>query len=1175
MPVIREEEELQAFPHPDFSQTLGLADHVALTEADQAFAQSLATSAPADVAEPSAACPSHPGEDSGFMGNWDLLETPIVQQNINVNERNLSHWQIPERSNYVEGSPALLDALHLVDENEVIDHGHFTGIKPLHSNQRNISTETAVRLNDDASGSTKRNGIRFPRHAVKTLRDWFDSHCDHPYPSEEERAALEKRTELKSSQIANWLANARRRKKVTKKARPKICMSPSLRPTTPAINIVNGPQKSWNELNPFERWQHSPPEHEPASITDIAQAVATSDLPENTISRSPSSGRRKRSSNGSGFSSFRASSTTSIETSAQSSSLSASSAAYSQGSFNSHGSFGSFSSRLAGKKDRRRRRRNAPAISNKALDGNKRIFQCTFCTDTFKSKYDWTRHEKSLHLSLEKWICAPLGPTIGGPAQGVKKCVYCDIENPSDNHAEAHNYRQCEEKGMDARTFFRKDHLRQHLRLMHGCEMEPYINQWKSVAVSINSRCGFCAQRFTVWQERVDHLTAHFKAGARMTEWKGCRGLDPAVAAQVTNAMPPYLIGIESVSPNPFSASNQATWRQQLPSDQGDDDFSNLEESALPACEPLHSGRDAKATCWEILTVRLGRYANDIAQQGAILSDEMLQKQARRILYDSDDSWNQTAADNPEWLDLFKKAHGLDFIPSELGGQGLHVPEDLETYGDLGLRIPFHVQLAAFNQTQAATQISNAAHVPGPYSRALARNRQELRSICSLLSKEGVLLYEEKIVCNHDECARNFIDVSTVDGNPEPGPRYKRWCTYTVAPEKAEKLAMTAAAVEEPADLSAFMDGPAAGNRDTDDAGNDLEGSGRFCETKSTNSEGAALARAKGLSMLTDRENKKCTFPQINTNEEARAAASSRAGGLVALERVHAPSSSCDCDCHVHPVRQSWTAPRLELPQDRARGSEDINALWEGSSCLEAARSRAQCLDYLGRLHGPMACDCNDAQASPSSNSRVHQPRHKLQLPIERARLFETTTGAWEDAGKMPAATYTTGQGDAGKPATGRLGVAAETSMHIIAEEDLTTTGATMEFFGPQLSEGRDTAIPEILAASAMTRDFDRDLEPPNAPSIDHQALKELDDLIAATFSSPNQAIEGTAAAENPAMLLNNQGATAVADPLPLASIDGLTNNLAMEDFDFDDLTFDGAFDMPFDENNGVDDAFW
>jgi hypothetical protein len=634
-----------------------------------------------------------------YLGRGDAHCTPCRSL---FRECSLSNSHTLEALNYAHGNTAFLDTLHVVDEDLAKEQGKFTGIKLLASKERVSGTSTPVR--DDAPGSTKRNGIRFPRHAVKTLREWLDSHADHPYPTEEEKAELERRTELKPSQIANWLANARRRKKMTEKARPKMCMSPSLRPSTPAIAIPTT-DKPWDELNPFERWKNSPPENEPASITDIANAVANSDLPDDAVSRSPSSGRRKRSSNGSGFSSFKAPSTTSLDTSGKTSSRSGSSAAFSGGSSHSRGSFGSFNSSLAGKKDRRRRRQPTATAAKKAADDKKRIFQCTFCTDTFKSKYDWTRHEKSLHLSLEKWICAPMGPIATEDSTGIKTCKYCGAQDPSDEHIETHNHRQCEDKGLDARTFYRKDHLRQHLRLMHGCDMLPIHDKWKFTAVNINSRCGFCAQRFTVWQDRVDHLTAHFKAGARMAEWKGCRGLDPAVAAQVTNAMPPYLIGIESVSPNPFSASNQATWRQPIHDDTG---FDNLQPD-VDRCETLerqYTGCGPKATCWEILTVRLGKYASEQAQKGVVLSDDMLQSQARRILYDDDDSWNQTAADNPEWLDLFKKAHGLDFIPNAIGGQGREVPEDLETYGDLGLRIPFHVQLQAYNQSQAGTSVS-------------------------------------------------------------------------------------------------------------------------------------------------------------------------------------------------------------------------------------------------------------------------------------------------------------------------------------------------------------------------------------------------------------------------------------------------------------------------------------
>lgn len=453
-------------------------------------------------------------------------------------ECSLTNSQTLEATNYVNKNTGLfMDTLHVVDEFLPKVNGSFTGVRPLNSRGSGSGTNTPP-TRVGAPGSSKRNGLRFPRHAVKALRDWLDTHADNPYPSEDEKLELERQTELKPSQIANWLANARRRRKVTEKSKPRLCMSPSLRPSTAAIPIPGAAGKPWDELNPLQRWQHSPPENEPADLSDIANALARSDVPADDLSTSASTlsrKQRKESSDGSGWSQARAPSTASQET-GRTSSISASSARYSNGSSHStHGSFGSFSSSLAGKKDRRRRRRpTTPASGRKAVEDKRRIFQCTFCTDTFKSKYDWTRHEKSLHLSLEKWVCHPHGPIATDAESGDKHCVYCNLHNPSWDHLESHNHRQCEDKGVDARMFYRKDHLRQHLRLMHGCEMSPAMEEWKFTAININSRCGFCAQRFSVWQERVDHLTAHFKAGACMVDWKGCRGLDPAVAAIVT-----------------------------------------------------------------------------------------------------------------------------------------------------------------------------------------------------------------------------------------------------------------------------------------------------------------------------------------------------------------------------------------------------------------------------------------------------------------------------------------------------------------------------------------------------------------------------------------------------------------------------------------------------------------
>ena len=252
---------------------------------------------------------------------------------------------------------------------------------------------------------------------------------------------------------------------------------------------------------------------------------------------------------------------------------------------------------------------------------------------------------------------------------------------------------------MDTRSFYRKDHLRQHLRLMHNCELIPSMDSWKCSITHLNSRCGFCSQTFTVWQERVDHIAKHFRNGELMKDWKGCRGLDLAVAAQVTKAMPPYLIGQEASSPIPFSATNQTSLIQCM---SYEPEHISQHFEAFPDCPSPRNTQ--KMTCWEILTVRLGRFALEKVAEGTTPTDEMLQDYARRIMYDNGDPWNQTAADNPDWLTLFKKAHGL-LPPSDdiecLEQPALWSSEELEKWGDLGLCVPLSANYPANSQAAA------------------------------------------------------------------------------------------------------------------------------------------------------------------------------------------------------------------------------------------------------------------------------------------------------------------------------------------------------------------------------------------------------------------------------------------------------------------------------------------
>ena len=566
---------------------------------------------------------------------------------------------------------------------------------------------------------------------------------------------------------------------------------------------------------------------------------------------------------------------------------------------------------------------------------------------------------------------------------------------------------------------------------MHSCEMIPLMDNWKSTAVHINSRCGFCAKRFTVWQERVDHLTAHFKSGARMSEWKGCRGLDPAVAAQVTNAMPPYLIGIESVSPIPFSAANRATWRSYVPQTEPElGNLSGIDNMNAYQDDADMTGLPVKATCWEILTVRLGQYANEMSKRGHVLTDEMLQAQARRILYDDDDTWNQTAADNPEWLDLFKKAHGLDFIPSDVGGQGQQIPEDLETYQDLGLRVPFAVQLQAFNAVEA-------------------RNAQEEdieRKLWSILSKEGVL-HDSSKLCRHNECEDNVLDSHAVEGQDSTHPRQFRWCTYELPPSEIRTVkALTRTARSQDLDDERLLD-----------------------------DENAERARNLALSLeslhnIDNRGPQRCPWDNYE-NKIAQAKASAR--GLNALPAIE------------------------EQRPDRETGRQPFF------------------------------------------------PRHRYQLPEDRARHFETVTGPWQDSGTMPTPITTLA------PPT-------------IENVDSISSGAMMEFLGSlgqHLPFSSDAATSEIPLLNINPTS-------PSNKSPEEVALDaEVDRLI----------LESTMAETTQSIIPETSDWTSASMVQPLAagefewdhSMSMVTGNGAMlgmghqNDMEMD---FDGVFDMPLDD---------
>lgn len=552
----------------------------------------------------------------------------------------ISLWR--ECSFYHAKKPGkFLDTLHTVSENAYVPTGSLTGKRALKS--------VSYGANGDESDSRGKNP-RFSRKAVSTLKTWLRDHSEHPYPTEEQKDELKQSTGLNRTQISNWLANARRRGKV----RP----ASGTNSPVPGAGPVNMPGRSSVDLSlmtPLERWKHSPPEHEPAAMNDITRALANP--PFDPSRRRPVHMSHVRARLGDNDSSHASSdnkrytaSASSLDTSHSSLSDLSFASAFSHRS--SSGSFGSMD-----RKERRRRRKASAPVNtfNQQKARTSRPFQCTFCTDSFAAKYDWQRHEKSMHLILDMWTCSPHGGVT--EENGTLRCVFCFMINPDKEHLETHNYLSCQEKSIQERTFFRKDHLNQHLRLMHNAKFQPCMEIWQSSITEIKSRCGFCGTVLQTWKDRVDHLAGHFKNGANMSQWQGDWGFEPYILERVENAIPPYMIDYEWRSPNPWTTVQA----------QGDGKTPRL---------PVPTD----ANCYQRLTRELALYIRNQTSQGIIPTDQMLQSEARRVIYGGDDdAWNQTCADNLYWLNILKRENGL---PSAADNEHAQ-------FADLGLQPPF------------------------------------------------------------------------------------------------------------------------------------------------------------------------------------------------------------------------------------------------------------------------------------------------------------------------------------------------------------------------------------------------------------------------------------------------------------------------------------------------------
>lgn len=83
------------------------------------------------------------------------------------------------------------------------------------------------------------------------------------------------------------------------------------------------------------------------------------------------------------------------------------------------------------------------------------------------------------------------------------------------------------------------------------------------------------------------------------------------------------------------------------------EDITNLKQRSTDK-----SNIDSTVHNYSRLELELGEYLDVQRARGVEPTDEDLQRQARIIIYEIEDGWNQTAADSKAWLEAFRRRHG-------------------------------------------------------------------------------------------------------------------------------------------------------------------------------------------------------------------------------------------------------------------------------------------------------------------------------------------------------------------------------------------------------------------------------------------------------------------------------------------------------------------------------------
>lgn len=139
-------------------------------------------------------------------------------------------------------------------------------------------------------------------------------------------------------------------------------------------------------------------------------------------------------------------------------------------------------------------------------------FQCTFCGKELSEK-SWKRHEESQHLQRRKWVCMRASVPITDPSV---PCIFCVAGSETQFFGCTHRAVECAARPVEERSFARRDHLTQHIKLFHNTSVDDYVLSKWEVEIPCFERtwkCGFCGLFLLGWNRRAAHIATHFRKG--------------------------------------------------------------------------------------------------------------------------------------------------------------------------------------------------------------------------------------------------------------------------------------------------------------------------------------------------------------------------------------------------------------------------------------------------------------------------------------------------------------------------------------------------------------------------------------------------------------------------------------------------------------------------------------